>query len=89
MNFLLFVIHGILKPNDRLPVPSLWFDVFQKIKAIGYTGVSFYVDWALLEGKQGSFTAQGIFALDPFFQAASSAGIYLLAVSYRIFGIWH
>ena len=64
----------------RLPVPSLWLDVFQKIKALGYSGVSFYVDWALLEGKQGNFTAEGVFALEPFFQAASEAGIYLLAV---------
>ncbi len=64
----------------RLPVPGLWLDVFQKIKALGYSGVSFYVDWALLEGKQGNFTAEGVFALEPFFEAASEAGIYLLAV---------
>ncbi len=64
----------------RLPVPSLWLDVFQKIKALGFSGVSFYVDWALLEGKQGNFTAEGIFALEPFFAAASEAGIYLVAV---------
>jgi len=65
----------------RLPVPSLWLDIFQKIKALGYSGVSFYTDWALLEGKQGVFNASGIFALEPFFEAAQEAGIYLLAVS--------
>lgn len=37
----------------RLPVPGLWLDVLQKIKALGYTGVSTYVDWALLEGSRG------------------------------------
>jgi len=63
----------------RLPVPDLWLDVFQKIKALGYSGVSFYVDWALLEGDRGTFTAEGIFALEPFFDAAWEAGIYLLA----------
>ncbi|KAK0272524.1 hypothetical protein LTR91_006161 [Friedmanniomyces endolithicus] len=63
----------------RLPVPSLWLDVFQKIKALGYNGVSFYVDWALLEGKPGVFNASGVFDLEPFFDAASTAGIYLLA----------
>lgn len=63
----------------RLPVPSLWLDIFQKIKALGYNGVSFYADWALLEGKQGDFTAEGIFAFEPFFEAASQAGLYLLA----------
>lgn len=63
----------------RLPVPSLWLDVFQKIKALGFSGVSFYVDWALLEGQEGNFTAEGVFALEPFFQAASEAGIYLVS----------
>ena len=63
----------------RLPVPSLWLDVFQKIKALGYNGVSFYVDWALLEGQPGVFTAEGVFDFQPFFDAASQAGIYLLA----------
>ncbi|KAI1824793.1 glycoside hydrolase family 35 protein [Xylaria intraflava] len=63
----------------RLPVPGLWLDIFQKIKALGYTGVSFYADWALLEGNQGHFTAEGVFAYEPFFDAAAEAGIYLLA----------
>ncbi|KAI1326000.1 glycoside hydrolase family 35 protein [Xylariaceae sp. FL0255] len=63
----------------RLPVPGLWLDIFQKIKALGYTGVSFYVDWALLEGNPGHFSAEGVFAYEPFFQAAKEAGIYLIA----------
>ena len=63
----------------RLPCPGLWLDVFQKIRALGYTGVSFYIDWALLEGTPGEFRADGIFDLEPFFEAASTAGIYLLA----------
>jgi beta-galactosidase GanA len=67
----------VLTPQ-RLPVPSLWGDVFQKIKALGYNAVSFYVDWALVEGKQGDFTAEGIFAFEPFFEAAQKAGIYLI-----------
>ena len=63
----------------RLPVPGLWLDVFQKIRSLGYTGVSLYIDWALLEGKPGTFLGEGIFDLEPFFEAASKAGIYLLA----------
>ena len=63
----------------RLPVPGLWLDVFQKIKSLGYSGVSFYVDWALVEGQEGAFRAEGVFALEPFFEAASEAGIYLVA----------
>ncbi|KAK5078615.1 hypothetical protein LTR64_002971 [Lithohypha guttulata] len=63
----------------RLPSPDLWLDVLQKVKALGYNGVSFYVNWALLEGEPGVFRADGVFALEPFFEAASEAGIYLLA----------
>ena len=68
----------------RLPVPSLWLDVFQKIKALGFNCVSFYTMWALLEGKQGSFRAEGVFDLKPFFEAALEAGVYLIAVGCSI-----
>lgn len=64
----------------RLPVPSLWLDIFQKIKALGFTSVSFYVDWALVEGKQGDFSAEGVFDFLPYFNAAWEAGLYLVAV---------
>ena len=63
----------------RLPSPGLWLDVFQKIRALGFSGVSFYLDWALIEGEQGQIRMGGIFALDQFFSAASEAGIYLIA----------
>lgn len=63
----------------RLPSPALWLDIFQKIKAIGYNTVSFYVNWALIEGRPGDPRLEGIFDLDPFFAAASEAGIYLIA----------
>ncbi|PKY08982.1 beta-galactosidase [Aspergillus campestris IBT 28561] len=63
----------------RLPVISLWLDLLQKIKASGFNCVSFYVDWALLEGKPGDYRADGIFALEPFFDAAKEAGVYLIA----------
>jgi len=65
-----------------LPVPGLWLDILQKIKALGYNCVSFYTYWPHLEGKPGEFTASGVFALQPFFEAASQAGVYLLAVSF-------
>lgn len=63
----------------RLPVPDLWLDVFQKIKAMGFTGVSFYVDWGLVEGNPGHVVTDGIWSLEKFFQAATEAGIYLIA----------
>jgi beta-galactosidase GanA len=63
----------------RLPVPGLWLDIFQKIKAMGFTAVSFYVYWGVLEGNPGHIRDQGIFSLEQFFDAAEEAGIYLLA----------
>ncbi|KAM3084281.1 hypothetical protein ACMFMF_001638 [Clarireedia jacksonii] len=63
----------------RLPSPGLWLDVFQKVRALGFSAVSFYLDWALLEGEQGHIRVDGVFALDQFFDAADTAGIYLIA----------
>ncbi|KAI0974123.1 glycoside hydrolase superfamily [Xylaria arbuscula] len=63
----------------RLPSPGLWLDVFEKIKALGFSGVSFYTNWALLEPSPGDFRADGVLSLQEFFDAASQAGIYLLA----------
>ncbi|KAJ5613996.1 hypothetical protein N7528_007650 [Penicillium herquei] len=74
----LMIFSGEFHPF-RLPVPTLWIDVFQKVKALGFNCVSFYVDWAVLEGKPGHYRADGIFDLDKFFDAATEAGIYLLA----------
>jgi hypothetical protein len=74
----LMIFSGEFHPF-RLPVPSLWSDIFEKVKALGLNAVSFYADWALLEGKPGSFEADGIFSFDEFFTAAKNAGIYLIA----------
>jgi beta-galactosidase GanA len=63
----------------RLPVPGLWLDIFQKIKALGFNTASFYTNWGLLEGKQGQVIETGIWNLEQFFSAASEAGIYLIA----------
>lgn len=63
----------------RLPSPGLWLDVFQKIKAMGFSAVSFYVDWGLVEGNPGHVNMGGPFSLQDFFAAASETGIYLLA----------
>jgi beta-galactosidase GanA len=74
----IFLFSGEFHPF-RLPSPGLWLDVFRKIKAMGFNGVSFYTYWGLLEGKQGHVMTDGIFSLDEFFAAASEAGIYLIA----------
>ncbi|KAJ0304579.1 hypothetical protein COL516b_005940 [Colletotrichum fioriniae] len=50
-----------------------------KIKALGYNAVSFYVNWALLEGKPGEVRMDNVFDLQPFIEAAVEAGLYLIA----------
>ncbi|KAG4032424.1 hypothetical protein MFRU_007g03270 [Monilinia fructicola] len=63
----------------RLPSPGLWLDVFHKIKAMGFSAVSFYTFWGLQEGNPGQVITDGVFGLDEFFDAATEAGIYLIA----------
>jgi len=46
---------------------------------LGFNVVSFYVHWALLEGEPGVYREDGIFAFEPFFEAAKKVGIYLIA----------
>ncbi|KAH8650698.1 beta-galactosidase [Ilyonectria robusta] len=63
----------------RLPSPSLWLDIFQKIKAAGFNTVSYYNMWGLNEQTRGDFRAEGVFDMVPFYEAALKAGIYLIA----------
>ncbi|KAJ5190140.1 beta-galactosidase E [Penicillium cinerascens] len=74
----MFLFSGSFHPF-RLPVTDLWIDVFQKIKALGFNAVTFYVDWALVEAEPGNVRFDGIFDVEPFLQAAAAAGLYLLA----------
>ncbi|KAJ5368740.1 uncharacterized protein N7496_008500 [Penicillium cataractarum] len=74
----LMVYSGEFHPF-RLPVPGLWLDIFQKVKAMGFTAVSFYINWALLEGEPGTLKMDGVFDLEPFFDAAVKTGLYLIA----------
>lgn len=53
----------------------------QKVRALGFNALSFYVDWALLEGKEGEINGDGVFNLEAFFDAATEAGIWLIPVS--------
>ncbi|KAF5370168.1 hypothetical protein D9758_001409 [Tetrapyrgos nigripes] len=63
----------------RMPVQSLHLDVFQKVKALGFNVVSFYIFWGILEPKRGEISFEGFRDLQPFFDAAMEAGIYLIA----------
>lgn len=70
------ILSGEFHPFS-LPVPSLWPDVLQKIKALGFNCVSFYVDWALLEGNPGEYSAKGPFAIEPFLDSIISSDVTL------------
>ncbi|KAF8076034.1 glycoside hydrolase family 35 protein [Lyophyllum atratum] len=74
----LMVFSGEVHPY-RNPVQSLHLDVFQKIKSMGFNAVSFYVFWGILEPKRGEISFEGFRDLQPFFDAAKEAGIYLIA----------
>ncbi|KAJ7067978.1 glycoside hydrolase family 35 protein [Mycena amicta] len=64
----------------RLPVQSLYLDVFQKIKSLGFSAISTYFFWALHEPKRGAgISFDGFRDLQPFFDAAKEAGLYVIA----------
>jgi len=63
----------------RLPSPSLWRDILEKMKANGYNAVSIYVDWGYHSPKPGVYDFTGVRDLDRFFDIASDAGIYVIA----------
>jgi beta-galactosidase GanA len=63
-----------------MPVHSLYLDIFQKIKALGFNAVSFYTFWGLHEPKRGAgIDFSGFRNVTPFVEAAQEAGIYLIA----------
>ncbi|CAA7259499.1 unnamed protein product [Cyclocybe aegerita] len=63
----------------RIPVHSFYLDIFQKIKSMGFNAVSFYVFWGIIEPKRGDISFEGFRDLQPFFDAAQKAGLYLIA----------
>lgn len=63
----------------RLSSPGVQLDVLQKIKALGFSDDSFYLNWALLEGEPGVVRSKGVIVLDEYFSAANEVNIYLWA----------
>ncbi|KAH8928260.1 glycoside hydrolase family 35 protein [Atractiella rhizophila] len=61
----------------RLPVPALWLDVLQKMKALGFNGVSIYTHWGMIEPRQGELDFEGINDLQLFFDSAMEAGLWV------------
>jgi hypothetical protein len=65
---------------QRLPVPELWLDVFQKFKANGMNAVSIYFFWSYHSPSKGKYDfttpAKDIQRL---FDMAKEAGLYVIA----------
>ncbi|KAF2000639.1 glycoside hydrolase family 35 protein [Amniculicola lignicola CBS 123094] len=65
---------------QRLPVPELWLDVFQKFKANGMNTVSIYFFWSYHSASRGAhdFTTPGK-DIQAMFDMAKKAGLYVIA----------
>jgi Glycosyl hydrolases family 35 len=63
----------------RLPSPSLWPDVLEKMKADGFNAVSVYFNWAYHSPKPGVYDFTGVRNVDEFLGMAQQAGLYVIA----------
>ncbi|KAH0614278.1 uncharacterized protein H6S33_006164 [Morchella sextelata] len=64
----------------RIPNPSLYLDIFQKIRATGYNAISIYFHWGFHCPKDGVFDFEtGTHDLQPVFDAAKKAGLWVIA----------
>lgn len=65
---------------QRLPVPELWPDIFQKLKANGFNAVSVYFFWSYHSASEGVYdfetTGKNLQAL---FDAAQAADLWVIA----------
>jgi beta-galactosidase GanA len=72
-----FIWGGEMHPF-RLPSPSLWRDVMQKMKASGYNTVAFYFDWGYHTPKQGVYDFSGVRDMDLLLRTANEVGLYVI-----------
>ncbi|KDR82517.1 hypothetical protein GALMADRAFT_237854 [Galerina marginata CBS 339.88] len=62
----------------RLPVPSLWPDILEKAKAAGLNSLSVYLHMGLINPAPGVVDFGGFRALQPLYDAAKAAGIWIV-----------
>ncbi|KAJ7688379.1 glycoside hydrolase superfamily [Mycena rosella] len=72
------VFSGEVHPY-RMPVQALHLDVFQKVKSLGFNAISAYFFWGIHEPKRGEISFEGFRDVQPFFDAAMEAGLYVIA----------
>jgi beta-galactosidase GanA len=63
----------------RLPNPSLWRDVIQKMKAVGFNGIAFYFDWGYHSPAPGVYDFNGIRNVERAIEIAEEEGMYIIA----------
>lgn len=63
----------------RLPNPSLWRDVLQKMKAEGFNAVTIYFNWGYHSPKEGVYDFSGVKDVDKLLKIAEDVGIYVIA----------
>jgi beta-galactosidase GanA len=73
-----FIWSGEFHPF-RLPSPSLWPDVLQKMKAEGFNAVSIYFDWGYHSAAPGRYDFSGVRDMDRALTDAQQAGLYVIA----------
>ena len=74
----LFVWSGEFHPF-RLPSPSLWLDILQKMKAAGYNAVCMYFNWSYHSAAPGGYDFTGVRDMDLVLRMAADTGLYVLA----------
>ena len=62
----------------RLPSPSLWLDVLEKIKAAGFNTVCIYFNWAYHSPKAGVYDFTGIRDVNQLLDISQQVGLYVI-----------
>jgi len=63
----------------RLPAPTLWKDVFEKIRAAGFNTITMYFNWDYHSPRSNSYDFKGIRDVDRFLSLSEELGFYLIA----------
>ena len=69
----LFAWSGEFHPF-RLPSPSLWLDILQKMKAAGYNAVCMYFNWSYHSPAPGVYDFTGVRDMDLVLRMAADTG---------------
>ena len=72
-----FIWSGEIHPF-RLPSPSLWRDVLQKMKATGYNTVTYYIPWGYHSPARGIYDFSGVRDVELALKMADEAGLYVI-----------